>query len=176
MFDRLPARVTIYEVGPRDGLQNEARHLPTEDKIAFIDALSASGLPAIEITSFVHPKWIPQLSDAGEVAARASRWVAASGLFLRALRADPENLELVTRMRDALAPRPRLLASILERRMGAIDDGPSERPAFVAMARALLPLYEGPLRRRFHAKLMARLLAHEEAALTHADDRAEPLR
>ncbi len=73
MFDRLPARVTIYEVGPRDGLQNEARHLPTEDKIAFIDALSASGLPAIEITSFVHPKWIPQLADAGEVAARIQR-------------------------------------------------------------------------------------------------------
>ncbi|MBL8744573.1 MAG: hypothetical protein JNK04_25870 [Myxococcales bacterium] len=127
-------------------------------------------------TATSEPARAVALSDAGEVAARASRWVAASGLFLRALRADPENLELVTRMRDALAPRPRLLASILERRMGAIDDGPSERPAFVAMARALLPLYEGPLRRRFHAKLMARLLAHEEAALTHADDRAEPPR
>jgi len=73
MFERLPARVTIYEVGPRDGLQNEARHLPTDDKVAFIDALSESGLPYIEITSFVHPKWIPQLADAGEVAARIRR-------------------------------------------------------------------------------------------------------
>src|SRR5262245_53842219 len=68
MFDRLPPRVTVYEVGPRDGLQNEARPVPTADKIAFIDALSATGLERIEITSFVNPKWIPQLADAGEVA------------------------------------------------------------------------------------------------------------
>src|SRR5262249_24650432 len=65
--DRLPRHVTIYEVGPRDGLQNESRMVPTPDKIAFIDALSESGLPYIEITSFVNPKWIPQLADAAEV-------------------------------------------------------------------------------------------------------------
>jgi hydroxymethylglutaryl-CoA lyase len=68
LFDKLPARVTIYEVGPRDGLQNEARKVPTADKIALVDALSASGLPCIEISSFVSPKWIPQLADAAEVA------------------------------------------------------------------------------------------------------------
>src|SRR4029078_4613563 len=68
MFEGLPKRVLIYEVGPRDGLQNEARHVPTAHKIAFIDALSGTGLGAIEITSFVHPKWIPQLADAVEVA------------------------------------------------------------------------------------------------------------
>ncbi len=73
MFEHLPRKVTIYEVGPRDGLQNEARPLPTEDKIAFIDALSQTGLPAIEITSFVNPKWIPQLADAAEVARRIHR-------------------------------------------------------------------------------------------------------
>jgi hydroxymethylglutaryl-CoA lyase len=66
--DRLPRRVTLYEVGPRDGLQNESRMVPTADKIAFIDALSASGLGHIEITSFVNPTWIPQLADAGDVA------------------------------------------------------------------------------------------------------------
>jgi hydroxymethylglutaryl-CoA lyase len=71
--DRLPRRVTIYEVGPRDGLQNEARMVPTADKIAFIDALARTGLPAVEITSFVNPKWIPQLADAGEVAAKVAR-------------------------------------------------------------------------------------------------------
>jgi hydroxymethylglutaryl-CoA lyase len=60
-------------VGPRDGLQNEARLVPTADKVAFIDALSATGLPAVEITSFVNPKWIPQLADAAEVAARVAR-------------------------------------------------------------------------------------------------------
>src|SRR5262249_45122696 len=65
---KLPAEVTVYEVGPRDGLQNEARNVPTADKIRFIDALVASGIRSIEITSFVSPKWIPQLADAAEVA------------------------------------------------------------------------------------------------------------
>lgn len=66
--DGLPERVTIYEVGPRDGLQNEPRMVPTADKIAMINALSATGLRHIEITSFVNPKWIPQLADASDVA------------------------------------------------------------------------------------------------------------
>lgn len=65
--------MTLYEVGPRDGLQNESRLIPTEDKIALIDALSATGLPAIEITSFVNPRWIPQLADAAEVSQRITR-------------------------------------------------------------------------------------------------------
>jgi hydroxymethylglutaryl-CoA lyase len=68
MFSSLPERVTIYEVGPRDGLQNETRPVPTADKIAMINALSRSGLRHIEITSFVNPKWIPQLADASDVA------------------------------------------------------------------------------------------------------------
>ena len=65
---KLPAEATIYEVGPRDGLQNEARQVPTAEKIRFIDALVAAGIRDIEITSFVSPKWIPQLADAVEVA------------------------------------------------------------------------------------------------------------
>lgn len=70
---KLPERVTIYEVGPRDGLQNEARQVPTADKIRFIDALVAAGIRDIEITSFVSPKWIPQLADAAEVARGVQR-------------------------------------------------------------------------------------------------------
>ena len=73
MFDHLPPDVTIYEVGPRDGLQNEARLISTEDKVAFIDGLSQTGLRAIEITSFVNPKWIPQLADAADVARLITR-------------------------------------------------------------------------------------------------------
>ena len=73
MLEHLPPEVTLYEVGPRDGLQNEARPIPTNDKVALIDALSDTGLRAIEITSFVNPKWIPQLADATEVAARIKR-------------------------------------------------------------------------------------------------------
>jgi hydroxymethylglutaryl-CoA lyase len=70
---KLPAEVTIYEVGPRDGLQNEARNVPTPDKIRFIDALVTAGIRSIEITSFVSPKWIPQLADAAEVARGVAR-------------------------------------------------------------------------------------------------------
>ena len=73
VLDHLPPDVHIYEVGPRDGLQNEARLIATDDKVAFIDALSASGLSAIEITSFVNPRWIPQLADAADVARRITR-------------------------------------------------------------------------------------------------------
>jgi hydroxymethylglutaryl-CoA lyase len=73
LFDHLPPEITIYEVGPRDGLQNESRMVPTEDKIRLIDALSETGLRATEITSFVNPKWIPQLADGGEVARRIQR-------------------------------------------------------------------------------------------------------
>jgi hydroxymethylglutaryl-CoA lyase len=73
VFDHLPPDVTIYEVGPRDGLQNESRLISTDDKIAFIDGLSGTGLRAIEITSFVNPRWIPQLADAVEVARRITR-------------------------------------------------------------------------------------------------------
>ena len=59
--------VEIYEVGPRDGLQNEAFQVPTEDKIALVDALSQVGFAHIEATSFVSPKWVPQLADAAAV-------------------------------------------------------------------------------------------------------------
>ncbi|ANB59002.1 hydroxymethylglutaryl-CoA lyase yngG [Anoxybacillus sp. B7M1] len=68
-----PKHVTIKEVGPRDGLQNEKTAIATEDKIAWINQLSKTGLTYIEITSFVHPKWIPQLADAFDVATGIER-------------------------------------------------------------------------------------------------------
>ncbi|MDQ0350748.1 hydroxymethylglutaryl-CoA lyase [Alkalibacillus filiformis] len=69
----LPKQVQIKEVGPRDGLQNEKKEIATEDKIEWINQMSESGLSYIEITSFVHPKWIPQLKDAVEVAKSIER-------------------------------------------------------------------------------------------------------
>jgi len=66
----LPKSVSIVEVGPRDGLQNEAGFVPTEQKIKLIELLSETGLERIEITSFVHPKAIPQLQDSEEVVKR----------------------------------------------------------------------------------------------------------
>ncbi|MCL7713654.1 hydroxymethylglutaryl-CoA lyase [Stenotrophomonas mori] len=65
--------VRIVEVGPRDGLQNEKRQVATADKIALVDRLSATGLRTIEATSFVSPKWVPQLADAAEVMAGIQR-------------------------------------------------------------------------------------------------------
>lgn len=60
----LPERVTIWEVGPRDGLQNEKTVVPVEVKLEFLDRLAGAGLTTLEATSFVHPKWVPQLADA----------------------------------------------------------------------------------------------------------------
>src|SRR5262249_59340967 len=69
LFVDLPRRVTVVEVGPRDGLQNEKGVVTTADKIRFIDLLSAAGFSVVEVTSFVSPKSVPQLADAGEVVA-----------------------------------------------------------------------------------------------------------
>src|SRR5205807_6778231 len=68
-----PERVRIVEVGPRDGLQNEATQIPTEAKVSLIDRLSQSGLSHIEVTAFVNPARIPQLADAEEVCKRIAR-------------------------------------------------------------------------------------------------------
>ena len=67
---RLPDRVTIHEVGPRDGLQNESAIVPLEVKAELVQRLVAAGLPIVEATSFVHPRWVPQLADAAELVAR----------------------------------------------------------------------------------------------------------
>lgn len=67
MFESLPDRVSVYEVSPRDGLQNESVTVPTTRKARLIEALVNAGVERIEVTSFVSPKWIPQLADAEEV-------------------------------------------------------------------------------------------------------------
>ncbi|MGH9411277.1 MAG: hydroxymethylglutaryl-CoA lyase [Vicinamibacterales bacterium] len=69
----LPAAVRIVEVGPRDGLQNEHASIGTADKIAFVDLLSDAGLSTIEVSSFVSPKWVPQMADAIDVFAAIRR-------------------------------------------------------------------------------------------------------
>jgi hydroxymethylglutaryl-CoA lyase len=68
-LDGLPAKVSVYEVGARDGLQNEATVVPVEVKAEFVSRLAGAGLQAIEATSFVHPRWVPQLADADELLA-----------------------------------------------------------------------------------------------------------
>jgi hydroxymethylglutaryl-CoA lyase len=68
LFGEIPGRVSVYEVSPRDGVQNESATVPLRGKLRLVDALVAAGLQRIEITSFVSPKWIPQLADADELA------------------------------------------------------------------------------------------------------------
>jgi hydroxymethylglutaryl-CoA lyase len=95
----LPDRVTIVEVGPRDGLQNEAQPIPTDDKIAFIERLAGAGLRFVEATSFVSPKRIPQLADAAEVASRLPK---RPGVVYSALVPNAKGLE---RALEAGVPR-----------------------------------------------------------------------
>jgi hydroxymethylglutaryl-CoA lyase len=87
-------RVEIFEVGPRDGLQNEARLIPVEEKIALVDCLSRAGFRRIECASFVSPKWVPQMADSGAVLAGIVR---ASGVSYAALTPNMRGYE------DALA-------------------------------------------------------------------------
>jgi hydroxymethylglutaryl-CoA lyase len=70
---RFPPRVTIVEVGPRDGLQNETASIATADKITFVDRLAAAGHAVVEVSAFVSPKWVPQMADAAEVFAGITR-------------------------------------------------------------------------------------------------------
>jgi hydroxymethylglutaryl-CoA lyase len=83
-------KIRIVEVGPRDGLQNEPRPVPTPVKVAFVDALSACGFDEIEVSSFVRPEWIPQLADAEEVFAGIRR---APGVTYTALVPNARGLE-----------------------------------------------------------------------------------
>lgn len=90
LLENLPREVSIYEVSPRDGLQNEAVTVPTTRKVRLVEALVASGLERIEITSFVSPKWVPQLADGDEVARIVPR---AEGVTFSALCPNARGLE-----------------------------------------------------------------------------------
>ncbi|WP_212525278.1 hydroxymethylglutaryl-CoA lyase [Actibacterium sp. MT2.3-13A] len=82
--------VEIFEVGPRDGLQNEKRLIPAEEKIALIDMLSQAGFQRIEVASFVSPKWVPQMADGAEVLAGITR---APGVAYAALTPNMKGFE-----------------------------------------------------------------------------------
>eukprot|EP00308_Calcidiscus_leptoporus_P024856 CAMPEP_0119353654 /NCGR_PEP_ID=MMETSP1334-20130426/2760_1 /TAXON_ID=127549 /ORGANISM="Calcidiscus leptoporus, Strain RCC1130" /LENGTH=333 /DNA_ID=CAMNT_0007366989 /DNA_START=35 /DNA_END=1036 /DNA_ORIENTATION=+ len=74
----LPPHARIYELGPRDGLQNEKVHVPTDAKVHFVDLLSRTGVHAVETTSFVSPRWVPQMSDHREVLQRIEQMESVS--------------------------------------------------------------------------------------------------
>jgi hydroxymethylglutaryl-CoA lyase len=93
----VPSRVKIREVGPRDGFQNEPETIATADKVRLIDLLSATGVSRIEVTSFVRPDVIPQLSDAAEVLAAVQR---REGVSFSVLIPNPRGLERALEQRD----------------------------------------------------------------------------
>ncbi|QCO54956.1 hydroxymethylglutaryl-CoA lyase [Pseudorhodobacter turbinis] len=100
--------VEIYEVGPRDGLQNEARLIPTAEKVALIDLLSRAGFRRIEVASFVSPKWVPQMADSAEVMAQITR---APGVIYGALTPNMKGYEAA---RTARADEVAIFASASE--------------------------------------------------------------
>lgn len=105
--------IYLTEVGPRDGLQNEREIIPTATKIAFIDALSESGVQEIEVSSFVSPRWVPQLADAREVFAGITRnpKVAYSALvpnekgFDRALECEPDRVAVFAAVSETFSQK-----------------------------------------------------------------------
>src|SRR5688572_3256364 len=90
MLDALPDSVSIYEVSPRDGLQNEATPIPLSGKLELLKALIAAGLKRIELTSFVSPRWVPQLADADQLVKAA---VVPEGVTVSALVPNAKGFE-----------------------------------------------------------------------------------
>ena len=86
--------VTIFEMGPRDGLQNESKFISTSDKVKLVNLLSTSGIPKIETASFVSSKWVPQMADGEQVMAGINR---KSGVAFTALTPNEKGLERAIR-------------------------------------------------------------------------------
>ena len=97
LFGSLPDQVSLYEVSPRDGLQNERATVPLRGKVRLIEALVSAGLKRIEITSFVSPTWIPQLADADELADAIEEHHKHPGVTYSALCPNPKGLERAKR-------------------------------------------------------------------------------
>jgi len=97
LFGSMPEQVSIYEVGPRDGLQNETAVLPTARKVEMIRGLLEAGLKRIEVTSFVNPRWIPALADHMEVAAAVHKLKRADEVVFSALVPNMRGLDSATR-------------------------------------------------------------------------------
>ncbi|MFZ1815333.1 MAG: hydroxymethylglutaryl-CoA lyase [Rhizobiaceae bacterium] len=101
-------RVEIFEMGPRDGLQNEKQFVETDDKVALVNLLSSCGFSKIEVTSFVSPRWVPQMADAAEVMARIDR---VRGVTYAALTPNMKGYEAA---RDARADEVAIFGSASE--------------------------------------------------------------
>ncbi len=161
-------RVEIFEVGPRDGLQNEARLIPSAEKIALIDLVSTAGFRRIEVASFVSPKWVPQMADSAEVLAGIRR---VPGISYAAL---TPNLKGFERARAARVDEIAIFVSASEgfsqaNLNASIDDSLARlAPVAEAACRAHLPMrgyvscvtdcpFDGPVAPQAVAKVAERL-------------------
>lgn len=167
MSDRF---VRITEVGPRDGLQNEKQVIPAEAKVAFVDLLSEARFPEIEVSSFVSPKWVPQLGDAAEVFARIRR---RPGTVYSALVPNERGMEGALAARaDKIAVFAAASESFSQRNTGgSIDEVLARFVPVIAAARAAgLPVrgyvscvvrcpYDGPVAPGAVRTVVDRLLA-----------------
>jgi len=151
-----PERVRITEVGPRDGLQNESRPIPAEAKVRFIDALGAAGCREIEVSSFVSPKWVPQLADASEVFARIERRPGCSYSALvpnregldRALAAKVDKIAVFTSASETFSKRNTnaSISESLERLRAVVDAArASTLPVRGYVSCVVRCPYEGPI-------------------------------
>ena len=169
MTTTLPAAVTIVEVGPRDGLQNEAAAIPTEVKLGFIERLGAAGLAVIEATSFVHPRAVPQLADADALLPAIRRrpgvrypvLVPTTRGLERALAAGADEIAVVIGATDAFnaANLNRTIASALDDAARVIADAMAagcRTRGYVSVAFGCP--YEGPVAPETTARVAARLL------------------
>lgn len=159
--------ITLVEVGPRDGLQNEARPVPTDVKIAYVDALSAAGLAEIEVSSFVSPKWVPQLADAADVFAgitrrAGTRYTAlvpnAQGLE-RALAARVDGVAVFTAASETFTQRNinATIAESLERFRPVLAGSPV--PVRAYLSTAFHCPFEGPIAPEAVRRVTLELLA-----------------
>jgi hydroxymethylglutaryl-CoA lyase len=162
--------VRITEVGPRDGLQNEKQVIPADAKVAFVDLLSEARFPEIEVSSFVSPKWVPQLGDAAEVFARIRR---RPGTVYSALVPNERGMEGALAARaDKIAVFAAASESFSQRNTGGSIDEVLARfvPVIAAARAARLPVrgyvscvvrcpYEGPVAPGAVRTVVDRLLA-----------------
>jgi len=135
----LPKRVKIREVGPREGFQFEKGAITVADKISLVDALSATGVGAIEFTSFVSPKWVPQMADAEEMVAGIRR---VPGVAYEAIWLNVAGLERAAQHRDRLALRPAFAVAATDTFMRkntnrSVDERLEEMPSWAERYQAL---------------------------------------
>src|SRR5829696_2881925 len=130
--DAMTNRITIVEVGPRDGLQNEAARIATADKVAFVERLAAAGLPVVEVTSFVRPDRVPQLADAREVFAALLGASASAEVSDSAGAPGPRSSAAVSNPAPTAGPRYTALVPNLTGLREALAAGVREVAIFAA--------------------------------------------